>query len=210
MARSNVRSIQRKVNTFGYGLKVDGRVGKATEEAVIELLSKVPKDINENIIADNPNESKVAHFSLSEFKCRNGTFVPSKYLENVHYLMDKLEVLRIYIGNKPIHIRSAYRTPVYNKAVGGASNSQHLYACAADIYVKGITARELAIKILELFEPEYLEKKNEKYLKQLGIGLGGNSIVHIDFGVACGTRSKPADWFYDGSRDFEHWLGKAK
>lgn len=43
-----------------------------------------------------------------------------------------LEPLRQAYG-KPIHISSGYRSPKLNKAVGGASTSQHLYGQAADI-----------------------------------------------------------------------------
>ena len=164
---------------------------------------------SEKQIEVKPNEPR-AHFSLSEFKCRNGVRVPSRYKKNAEYLIARLEELRAYIGAKPIHIRSAYRTRSYNKAIGGAGNSQHLYACAADIYVRGMTAKQLAIKVLELFEPEYLKKQDDKYLKQLGIGLGGNSIVHIDFGVACGTRKRPADWFYDKSGNISEWMDKSR
>ena len=34
---------------------------------------------------------------------------------------------------KPIIVTSGYRSQVVNRAVGGASNSDHLYGCAADV-----------------------------------------------------------------------------
>lgn len=43
-----------------------------------------------------------------------------------------LQPLRDAIGH-PIQITSGYRSPKVNKAVGGASNSDHIYGYAADI-----------------------------------------------------------------------------
>ncbi|MGM9567975.1 MAG: YcbK family protein [Clostridia bacterium] len=50
-------------------------------------------------------------------------------------LMAKLEKLRSY-GGFTIHINSGYRSPSYNKKIGGASKSQHIYGTAADISVR--------------------------------------------------------------------------
>ena len=45
-----------------------------------------------------------------------------------------LEPLRQHYG-KPIRITSGYRCPLLNAAVGGVTNSQHLYGEAADLSV---------------------------------------------------------------------------
>lgn len=44
--------------------------------------------------------------------------------------------------DRPIRIVSGYRCPVHNKRVGGALNSQHMYAAAADVEEGAITLRE--------------------------------------------------------------------
>ena len=49
--------------------------------------------------------------------------------------MDKLQKLRDLLG-RPMYINSAYRSPSYNKKVGGAKASQHLKAKAFDINMK--------------------------------------------------------------------------
>jgi hypothetical protein len=46
--------------------------------------------------------------------------------------MDKLQALRDRLG-KPLIIRSAYRSPEHNRAVGGAPASKHMQATAFDI-----------------------------------------------------------------------------
>lgn len=71
------------------------------------------------------------HFTLVEMACKDGT---DKVLYSTE-LMAMLEKLRAY-GGFTIHINSGYRTPAYNKKIGGASKSQHIYGTAADIIVK--------------------------------------------------------------------------
>ena len=71
------------------------------------------------------------HFSIGEMACKDGS-------DEVLYsteLMGTLEKLRAY-GGFTIHINSGYRTPSYNKKIGGASHSQHIYGTAADISVR--------------------------------------------------------------------------
>lgn len=53
---------------------------------------------------------------------------------NLKNLIEKLlDPVREKLG-KPIRVTSGYRPPRLNKAVGGASNSNHLYGFAADIH----------------------------------------------------------------------------
>ena len=51
-----------------------------------------------------------------------------------HLCREVLEPLRQHYG-KPIRITSGYRCPLLNAAVGGVTNSQHLYGEAADLSV---------------------------------------------------------------------------
>ena len=46
--------------------------------------------------------------------------------------LDKLQALRDRLG-KPLIVRSAYRSPEHNRAVGGATRSNHLDGAAFDI-----------------------------------------------------------------------------
>ena len=47
--------------------------------------------------------------------------------------MWKLEALRHALGDQPIRVTSGFRSQSCNSAVGGASNSRHLYGDAADL-----------------------------------------------------------------------------
>lgn len=71
------------------------------------------------------------HFSIGEMACKDGS-------DEVLYsteLMSMLEKLRAY-GGFTVHINSGYRSPSYNRKIGGASKSQHTLGTAADIFVK--------------------------------------------------------------------------
>ena len=118
-------------------------------------------------------------FHLSEFDCKDGTPVPDEYFDNVFELAVNLQVLRDEI-DEPVFISgSGYRTKSHNKKVGGAKNSQHLVAKAADISVKSKTPKELAEVIEKLI--------SEKKMKQGGIGIYPG-FVHYD------TRGTKARW----------------
>jgi zinc D-Ala-D-Ala carboxypeptidase len=50
--------------------------------------------------------------------------------------MDKLQKMRNIIM-LPLKINSAYRTPAYNKEIGGSINSQHIFGRAFDVKIRG-------------------------------------------------------------------------
>jgi hypothetical protein len=59
--------------------------------------------------------------------------------------------LRYGNGNDPIIINSGYRSPEVNKAVGGATQSNHLTGCAVDIRACGLEqALRYAVILLDI------------------------------------------------------------
>ncbi len=73
-----------------------------------------------------------------------------------------LEPVRKHFG-KPVVIRSGFRSPELNKAIGGSASSQHMKGEAADIEVYGIANAELWNFIFHTLPfdqliAEYLEK----------------------------------------------------
>jgi zinc D-Ala-D-Ala carboxypeptidase len=67
------------------------------------------------------------NFSPAEIACRGS----GKLLVN-EAALDKLQALRTRLG-KPLIIRSAYRSPEHNRAVGGAKASKHMEGIAFDV-----------------------------------------------------------------------------
>lgn len=68
------------------------------------------------------------HFSRHEFR----DSITGEVRVNPE-LVERLELLRTIAGNRPISIRSGYRSKNTNAAVGGAPKSQHLTGSAADL-----------------------------------------------------------------------------
>lgn len=152
-----VKQCQTMLNQKGYSAgSADGIFGSNTEKAVKALQSasgltadgKVGKNTWTALVGTGGASGSApvptsAHFKLSEFKCKDGTAVPTKYYGNCQKLMNLLEEIRTACGNRAITVTSGYRTESYNKKVDGAKQSQHLYAAAADIKVSGKSASEV-------------------------------------------------------------------
>jgi len=76
------------------------------------------------------------HLSWEELRCKDGSAYPTEWRYNRAIILAELfELIRMFCNNKPIIIHSAYRTPEYNRLVGGVSKSQHLYGRALDLGV---------------------------------------------------------------------------
>ena len=109
---------------------------------------------------------KVKEFAQKDYRC-DKILIESE-------LVKVLEDVRTHF-NMPVIITSGYRTPEYNKKIGGVKNSQHTKGTAADIKVKKVIASEVQ---------RYL---NSKYPDKYGIGRY-KSFTHID------VREKKARW----------------
>lgn len=97
----------------------------------------------------NGNQKLSANFKVKEFACTDKSdpiFISPKLVEILQKIRDHFK--------QPITINSGYRTPSRNKAVGGATYSQHLYGTAADIYVKGVSPKQVAA-YAETLMPNY-------------------------------------------------------
>ena len=101
------------------------------------------------------------NFKLSEFRCKDGTDVPEDLMENVQFLAENLQILRDKIG-MPITVISGYRSPKYNRKIGGARKSQHMTAKAADIIVRGMKPDDVRDEILSLIKEALLSRSSCK------------------------------------------------
>ena len=126
------------------------------------------------------------NFKKSEFKCRDGTDVPGHLMKYLEELVENLQIIRDHIG-VPMHIISGYRSPSYNRKIGGARRSQHMKARAADIVVKSMEPAELREIIVNLIK--------EGKIKKGGVGLY-RKFVHYD------TRCFNNRWKGKGVKDY--------
>lgn len=123
-----------------YGLLADGKIGAATRYS---MKNDVKKDnntmIKEYSKAKDGETNLSANFKVKEFACNDGSDVV--FVSPA--LVDVLQNIRNHFG-KSVIINSGYRTVTYNKKVGGATYSQHLYGTAADIRISGVSPKQIA------------------------------------------------------------------
>ena len=116
------------------------------------------------------------NFKVNEFSCHGSGCCSTVKIDTD--LVNYLQKIRTHF-KKPITINSGYRCSTHNKAVGGASSSNHTKGMAADIVVSGVKPAEVA-----------------KYAESIGVkGIGlyetdkDGYFVHID------TRTSKAFWY---------------
>jgi len=99
------------------------------------------------------------HFALGEFgQGSNYGFQPRPYparwiRTRLTPLCEILEILRAELGGRSITVASGWRSEAYNRAIppnGGARFSQHVQGRAADIVVRGVSAKRVHATLLRL------------------------------------------------------------
>ena len=134
------------------------------------------------------DKAKVTYFKAHEFFVKGGshssprsrgygknTDPPEDLLNNIVPTAVVLQTAREMLG-APIIISSCYRSPAYNKAIGGASQSLHKTFQATDI---------VATDLVKLYHILATLRAAGAFLGGLG---GYSSFVHID------TRGYNATW----------------
>jgi hypothetical protein len=118
------------------------------------------------------------HFHISEFACKNGAQVPSASVPALTRLCEEvLEPLRERFG--PCTVMSGYRPTAYNRAIGGAKFSQHIY----DLH-PGSVAADL---VFPNDGPAAWASAAESLCERGGLGRYG-TFIHVD------NRGQRARW----------------
>lgn len=149
MSGNDVKQLQIRVAGYpGYGavLALDGVYGSATRSAVVRFQQAYGLTADgvagaqtfNKIYALQDNDCTPVNFSYAELnKCNSnwsgGAVSASTAKFNALVSMWKLQAMRRALGNVPIQISSGFRSYACNSAVGGASNSRHLYGDGVDL-----------------------------------------------------------------------------
>lgn len=145
----DVRQLQIRVSGYpGFGavIALDGAFGPATRSAVIRFQQAYglsadgiagPQTYNK-IYALQDDDCTPVNFSYAEWnRCNSdwsgGAVSASTAKANARVSMWKLQAMRHAMGDAPINISSGFRSHACNSAVGGASNSRHLYGDGVDL-----------------------------------------------------------------------------
>lgn len=191
IASLTLTDVQTMLNGHGFPCgKTDGILGPNTKAAVARFqqayngpdgwltVDAIPGPKTQNALADLPYLSP--HFTVAELASKgNGDCYVSRDL------LVALEHLRAWLG-MPLHVIDAYRDPAHNAAVGGATDSMHLYGLAVDL---GPVCSWSAVARQEIFS---------------GIGDRWGMIAHGDLRHLAGaanhtpnaTVANPARWSY--------------
>jgi uncharacterized protein YcbK (DUF882 family) len=175
-----VAELDSALSTLGdEALKLDeATLAEASEEDRAEIEAESAGDVTLESATAQRSRRLSPHFVLAEFHCHDGTPVPAAALPALRRLVKEvLEPMRGKFGQ--CKVNSGYRTEAYNRSVGGASASQHLYDqspadVAADVRFTSGTPQDWAAEA-------------ERLLKGGGIGTY-SSFTHVD------NRRGPARW----------------
>ncbi len=91
------------------------------------------------------SEKVTPHITVGEFALGQSArkFEHQYQCDTALKLAEFMEKVRSHFDGKPVIISSGYRPAAINKAVGGASKSEHLYngkgIGAVDFYIKGVS-----------------------------------------------------------------------
>lgn len=158
-------------------LLVDGKAGPKTRRAVV--LSDERRKAGQGTASE--------HFSYAEWRCSCGGRLAGCRLVVVQRdLLIGLEGYRAAYSPGGVEVVSGYRCPAQNAAVGGATDSQHLYGGAADVTY---AATDIAVRRLRRFSG-------------IGRARSTHKVRHVDVrhvtghNRSGGTPDAPTTWDY--------------
>lgn len=155
-------------------LTADGRVGPRTLEKMGIVAEQMDRSVGESEAAGTggevPSGNITQNISWANYQS-NGQTVPRNLRPLTLQLCTELEKVIAAFGGRRIVINSGYRSPAYNRSVGGATNSMHVQGRACDFNIQGIRPSAVRAKIEELIRSGQMQQG----------GLGAyNGFTHYD------------------------------
>lgn len=99
-----------------------------------------PNDADHDARRDGKPAQLSPHFNVREFDCHDGRNVPRQAYPALRRLaVELLEPMRNVFG--PAHVLSGYRPDDYNRRIGGARYSQHIYELTPSSVASDLTFR---------------------------------------------------------------------
>jgi zinc D-Ala-D-Ala carboxypeptidase len=188
----STKEIQQALKRIGWPIADDGVWGDHTTDALRDFqrgYALTPLDASgkpgpktnhalRECVANGGHCSE--HFTFKEFASKGNGWIKVD-----RALVHGLERYRKALGGA-VEIISAYRDPAHNAAVGGKSQSQHLYGNAADIPAVMPTAKVAALGIFS----------GIGYQHQTGL-VRHVDVRHVGPNTTGGTLANPTEWVYE-------------
>ncbi|MER5268354.1 D-Ala-D-Ala carboxypeptidase family metallohydrolase [Actinosynnema sp. NPDC002837] len=146
---ADVRQLQIRLSGYpGYGsvLALDSSFGPATKSALVRFQQAYGLAADgvagpatySKLYALQDDDCTPINFSYAELNTCNSTWSggavsAATAKANALVSMWKLQAMRHALGDQAIRVTSGFRSVACNNAVGGASNSRHLYGDAVDL-----------------------------------------------------------------------------
>jgi uncharacterized protein YcbK (DUF882 family) len=119
------------------------------------------------------DECGVEFFDADEIVKRHAGFPPPELWPNIIPTLKVLDAVRASMGT-PFTVTSGYRSPEYNRSIGGAPHSLHVEFCAVDIWVRNRTPAEVKKAIDRVLGPLFVAQF-------MGVGVyPNNNFLHAD------------------------------
>ena len=121
----------------GEPIELDARTLSESKDVMEKAVEMAKAGLAAGKISEN--------FTMSEVACRDRdrTLPTGRELGGAEQAAGIMEAIRDHFGGRPITVNSWYRTPAYNRQVGGAKNSAHMRGHAVDFTVAGMTPRQV-------------------------------------------------------------------
>lgn len=129
------------------------------------------------------------YFTIKEL-CKSSTAIQkgidntpnSEIVSNLKQLVDQvLDPLRKRYG-KPIKVNSGYRCPQLNKAVKGATNSQHMKGLAADITAGSVKENKILFQLVQELNLPFDQLIDEKKFSWIHVSVSNKprkQVLHL-------------------------------
>lgn len=197
MTTKTIKEVQRQLRDIGWPIAVDGELGPATRQAVkdfrrgyafrrptmVNRTSGTPGPVFRRCLAHSHklNGKASTHYYYRSWKSRGNGWIKVNYvlLRGLEKLYDKYHVV--------IGVLSGYRDPAYNKSIGGATQSQHMYGNAVDpVDQHRFTVAQ--IRALKVFSGLEVHASDGK--------VGHVDVRHTGPNFTGGTPSSPTIFYY--------------
>jgi len=119
--------------------------------------------------------------TVSDFAARKGlsNYPTPEIIEHLRLVAVAMEQVRNVLGGHPIYIKSGYRSPVVNKAVGGSLTSAHMQGLACDFICPAFGPPLAVARAIQAAGIEYDQLILEYGWVHLGLSLGPNGPRHM-------------------------------